>query len=154
MEDTQINLDDDLRLAAQNGKIKAVEGLILSGANIHAFDEVQMTALHYAVQGRNRQLVHWLIKQGADVNSHNADYAGETPLSLAAENGDFGIAKLLLGLGANPYVKGWMWNDALDRAEKRKDSKGDMIRDLILREHPPTKERLKRDYKRERKTKS
>ena len=151
MEDAQIELDDELRLAAQAGDLKTVESAISAGANIHAFDELQNTALHYAATSGNRQLVHWLIQQGADVNSHNADSAGETPLSLAAEKGHFSIAKLLLGLGADPYLKGWMWNDALDRADNRKDALGDKIKDLILREHPPSKERLERDNKRKSK---
>lgn len=148
MKIDQSELTEDLHLAAGNGDLEKVEALIDVGANIHYFDTLSKSALHYAVESGNRQLVHWLIERGADVNSHNADSAGETPLSLAAEKGNFGIAKLLLNLGADPYLKGWMWNDALDRAEMRKDTKGDKIKALILRERPPSKERLKRGYNR------
>ena len=144
----QSELTDDLHFAAGNGDIKTVEDLINAGANIHYFDVLQKSALHHAVESGNRHLVHWLIERGADVNSHNAVHAGETPLSLATESGQFGIAKLLLNCGADPYIKGWMWNDALDRAEKRKDALGDKVKELILRERPPSKERLNRNYKR------
>ena len=144
----QSKLTDDLHSAAGNGDIKKVEELIDAGANIHFFDVLSKSALHHAVESGNRQLVHRLIELGANVNSHNAVHAGETPLSLAAENGQFGIAKLLLNFGADPYIKGVMWNDALDRAEMRKDALGDRIKGLILKERPPSKERLNRKYKR------
>jgi ankyrin repeat protein len=144
----QSDLTSDLHFAASNGDIKKVEDLIAKGANIHHFDTSSKSALYHAVESGNRQLVHWLIEEGANVNSHNSDYAGETPLSIAAELGEFGIAKLLLKSGANPYLKGSMWNDALDRAESRKDELGDKIKTLIIREAPPSKERLKRNYHR------
>ncbi len=133
-------------IAAQKGDISRVEAFIDAGANLHSFDELSYSALHYAVKSGNRQLVHRLLELGADVNSNHTDNGGDTPIIIAAEEGTFGIVKLLLNLGADPYITGWMQLDALDRVERRKDAEGDKIKALILRERPPSKDRLKRDY--------
>lgn len=143
MEYDQADLNTSLHLAVQRGSLTQVEKLIEAGADIHFFDELSFSALHYSVKSGNRQIVHFLLEQGADVNAHNADCAGETAIILAAENGYFGIAKLLLGFGADPYIGGWMQIDALDRAEMRKDARGERIKDLILMQHPPSKKRAK-----------
>ena len=148
MKIDQSEQTEDLHFAAGNGDLKTVEALIDAGANIHYFDTLSYSALHYAVKSGNRQLVHRLLELGADVNSHLAGYAGETPITIAVEEGSFDITKLLLNYGADPYITGWMRLDALDSAEQRKDEKGNKLKALILREHPPSKERLKRDYNR------
>ena len=148
VEPYQLEQIEYLHLAAQKGDIARVEALIAAGASLHDFDELSYSALHYAVKSGNRQLVHRLLELDADVNSHHTDNGGDTPIIIAAEEGAFGIVKLLLHFGADPYITGWMRLDALDRAEKRKDAAGDKIKALILRERPPSKDRLKRDYNR------
>lgn len=53
-----------------------------------------------AVQDRDDNMIDWMIKLGADVNTHGA--SAYTPLNLAVRNGDIDIVRKLLSLGANP----------------------------------------------------
>lgn len=66
--------------ASRNGDFSTVKSLIDSGANVNAMDDDQLTALHHAVIGRNRDIVELLISKGADVNA-KGQY-GQTPFSL------------------------------------------------------------------------
>ena len=91
-EPFQLEQLEYLHFAAQKDDIKRVEELIDAGANIHAFDELSYSALHYAVKSGNRQLVHRLLDLRADVNSHNKDFAGATPIIVAVDEGNLGIA--------------------------------------------------------------
>jgi len=43
-----------------------------------------------------------LVESGADVNYHNAELEGATPLLMAAANADANATRLVLGLGADP----------------------------------------------------
>ena len=136
-----MELNEDLLFAAANGDLERVEKLIDAGADIHFFDEMSKSALHYAVEGAHRQLVHWLIEKGANVNAHLRDNAGDTPMTIAAYQGHFEISKLLLQAGADPYITAWMGKDALDYAINRKDANGEKIKVLIVNMHPPDKKR-------------
>ncbi|WP_051279608.1 ankyrin repeat domain-containing protein [Hellea balneolensis] len=139
--DEQLELNEDLLFAAGSGDHKKVEELLDAGANIHFFDELSKSALHYAVQGAHRQLVHFLLEKGANVNAHLRDNAGDTPITIAAYEGHYAVSKLLLKAGADPYITAWMGKDALDYALGRKDSNGEKIKELIVGMHPPSKDR-------------
>lgn len=71
--DNQLELNEDLLFAAGSGDHKRVEELLDAGANIHFFDELSKSALHYAVEGAHRQLEHFLLTNGADVNAHMSE---------------------------------------------------------------------------------
>ena len=139
--DKQLELNECLLYAVSSGDNKKVEELLDAGADIDFFDELSHSALHYAVKSSDRQLVHFLLARGADVNAHLSDNAGDTPLTIAAYQGHYTISKLLLKSGADPYITAWMGNDALDYATRRKDVNGDKIKELILKMHPPAKDR-------------
>ncbi len=142
--DKQSELNQDLLIAASSGDHKKVEDLIDAGADIHFFDEVSKSALHYAVESADKRLVHLLLEKGADVNAHVSDDAGDTPLTVSAYEGHYAISKLLLNKGADPYITAWMGSDALDYAERRKDDIGEKIKALIIKMHPPDKDRKNR----------
>lgn len=139
--DNLSELNEDLLFAAGSGDYKTVEELLDAGADIDFFDELNRSALHYAVEGAHRRLVHLLLAKGADVNAHVSDNAGDTPMTIAAYQGHYDICKLLLKSGADPYITAWMGNDALYYAVKRNDANGERIKELITKMHPPAKNR-------------
>ena len=61
------------------------------------------TALHYAVRDGRSEAALMLLEAGADINGRTADES--SPLLVATINGNFDLAKDLLGRGADPnYV--------------------------------------------------
>ncbi len=58
------------------------------------------TALHWAAQTEDVEIVDWLLKAGASVKAK--DRYGFTPLYFAAANGNAAIASKLLDAGADP----------------------------------------------------
>jgi len=65
-------------LAAFSGQLDVVKELCYHGANKHLTDKGGSTVLHWATDSGNRQLVEWLLDNGADLNA--ADMNGWTPL--------------------------------------------------------------------------
>ena len=54
-----------------------------------------------AVEFRHRDLVRWLLGQGADANTRNVSLSRQTALHNAAWNGDLDMVKLLVAHGAD-----------------------------------------------------
>jgi hypothetical protein len=72
---------------------------------------------HFAV-------VDFLLRHGAEVNAHDERAIGDTPLGEAASTCSLRMARLLVGSGADPTLRGWMQLNALDRAKERRRSEG------------------------------
>lgn len=87
----------DFLVACEKGDAAEVRKLLKEGANPNAARSSGATALSYAVAGRHLEVVHVLLAAKADPNR---DSFGMAPLFLAAETGDLGIVKALLGAGA------------------------------------------------------
>lgn len=77
--------------------------LLERGADPNAVSGIGNTALMYAVEQRNLEIVKMLVEAGADINTHG--FNGMGPLFPAIFNSDFETAKFLLEHGANPNVK-------------------------------------------------
>jgi ankyrin repeat protein len=93
-----INRADDLGSgSAQLNRI--VSKLINSGIDINAKDNQGNTALHYAAQYYNTELIQLLINSGANVHAENNH--GLTPLFFASRNLDPGIMISLIDIGAD-----------------------------------------------------
>ncbi len=92
----------DLADAAKRGNWAQVRTL-LSGGNPKFTQADGMTALHWAVQANQEDIVGLLLKAGADPNAANR--YGITPLWLAATNGSAAVTRLLLRAGANVSAK-------------------------------------------------
>lgn len=75
------------------------EGLEYTGSGMKG-----NTCLHYACELGSRQLIHWLVENGADVNA--VEYGGgNTPLHNSARLASLHTITYLLEHGANPNVR-------------------------------------------------
>uniref|UniRef100_A0A1I8EFE5 ANK_REP_REGION domain-containing protein n=1 Tax=Wuchereria bancrofti TaxID=6293 RepID=A0A1I8EFE5_WUCBA len=71
----------ELCLCASCGDIETLNSWLAAGADINQQDYGGRTALHIAVESRNKQLIYYLLGQGADPDK--SDYFDLTPLGHA-----------------------------------------------------------------------
>ena len=88
----------ELADAARQGNWAQVRALVSAHAEVRFTQPDGMTALHWAVQGNQVEVVPLLLKAGADPNAANR--YGITPLWLAATNGSASLVRELLKSGA------------------------------------------------------
>jgi ankyrin repeat protein len=135
-------LDDDwfeqerLHRAAAEGDIDEMQRLVAAGYDLHKFDDLQYTPLHYAVAEDRYKAAQWLIEAGSGIDANDEEMIGETPLCIAAQRDYPEMVELLLRHGADPDITGWMGNTARSRADRRKDEEGRQIAALIRRYRP------------------
>ena len=87
-----------LTVAAKNGHLAVVKGLLSSGIDIEARDDGNRTALYAAAAGNKPDVVRFLCESNAKVNilaRHNS----WSPLSAAIHNGYVDVVKTLLKYG-------------------------------------------------------
>lgn len=123
--------NERLHSAASEGDLLEMARLLTNGFQLNAFDDLGYAPLHHAVAAEHYKAAEWLLDQGADVNAHDKELIGETPLGLASQRDYPEIAELLLKRGADPDVRGWMALTARLRAQHRKDKDGQKIAALI-----------------------
>lgn len=121
-----------LHFAAQDGDLKEAKELVAQGFDVHFVDDFSNTPLHCAVKGGHIEVARFLLSVGADVNAHEEEKAGDTPLGEVAQNCSYEMAELLVKAGANPTITGWMGLSALDRARDRKKEEGVRVYELLL----------------------
>ena len=87
--------------AAMRGEVEAVRALLKQGADVNAAQGDGMTALHWAAENGNAEIVAMLIFAGANLEglTRLGDY---TPLHLASKAGRGRAAETLLEAGADP----------------------------------------------------
>ena len=96
----------DLHNAVLGNDLKLAIKLINNGIDVNAPDDDSNTALHFATQNYNFDMVKLLVENGAKVNIKNS--SGNNPLSNAVfncknNNGD--IITYLRNAGADPFSK-------------------------------------------------
>ena len=86
--------------AAMRGEVEAVRALLKQGADVNAAQGDGMTALHWAAESGNVEIVAMLIFAGANLEgvTRLGDY---TPLHLASKAGQGPAAETLLEAGAD-----------------------------------------------------
>lgn len=76
-------------------------------------------------------MLQLLIESGANPNAHDEEKIGDTPLAHVADDCSPKVASLLLEAGADPTIRGWMQQNAIDRATQRTDSEGQEVLRLL-----------------------
>ena len=94
-------LDSPVADAAMNGDIEAVRALLTEGADVNAPQGDGMTALHWAAEAGDVEMLGMLLYAGANVRgvTRLGDY---TPLHLASKAGKERVVAQLLEAGADP----------------------------------------------------
>jgi uncharacterized protein len=90
--------------AARMGDTAAVKRLLQGGADVNAAQEDGMTALHWAAQKGDPELVGMLLSAGANVRA-TTRLGGYTPIHLASQAGHARVVAALLAAGASSDVK-------------------------------------------------
>ena len=85
--------------AAKLGHDAILNTMLKFGLNANTPDKEGHTPLTLALINKQRDAAQVLIKRGADVNAHAADYI--TPLHFAAHQGDIDMVKMLVSYGGN-----------------------------------------------------
>lgn len=106
---TRIDLDQPgedsetvLHRCAQRGHLRAVQKLIRAGANENLQDKYGSTPLGVAVWDIRRDVISYLLDQGADPNLVGGDLGHkEGPLHRACRDSEYEIAKMLIEHGAD-----------------------------------------------------
>ena len=106
-----------LSLAAYYGDVAAVRRLLESGSNPDLQVNGWANALHHAVRKDNEPLVRELLAGGSNPNVSVTARRGETPLMIAAENGNTAIMEILIKMGARIDTIDKMGKNATDYAE-------------------------------------
>jgi ankyrin repeat protein len=119
--------EDSIHTAAWIGNVVADQQHFVSGVDVNTKNKLGRTPMLYAIQRGHKEIAELLISKGAiqvpririndavrqsnieaikqhlavGTNFDGRDYAGETPLYLAADFGDKDIVELLINGGAN-----------------------------------------------------
>ena len=88
----------DIVRAARYGDIAKVEEFLESGVDVNTMDGTGQTALCYAAQHGDKEMVLLLLAYDADVNYKDGR---ATPLCFAAEMGNVDVVDILLSRGAD-----------------------------------------------------
>mmetsp|Transcript_32713 Transcript_32713/g.44939 ORF Transcript_32713/g.44939 Transcript_32713/m.44939 type:complete len:331 (+) Transcript_32713:32-1024(+) len=121
---------------SRTGSTCVVRLLICCGADLDARDYEGSTALHLGVHYNVLPTVEHLISAGADLNLK--DFAGRTPLHRAIQTlpcDPLRMISLLLGYGANPYVRDSSGLSCLDYAFGTWNVPEEIIREFVLKEY-------------------
>ncbi|NOY41481.1 MAG: hypothetical protein GXP26_06555 [Planctomycetes bacterium] len=90
--------------AARDGKLAALQVLLAQGTDVNLQQRnLRGTALHYAAEAGNADIIRELLKHKAETEAR--DTRGYTPLMRAAKKGSAEVVKLLLEAGANINAK-------------------------------------------------
>jgi ankyrin repeat protein len=105
--------------AISGGKTASIRLLLKRGVDVNAHINVEyvdgFTALMFAIENHDQNLIKELLASGADINVANTD--GDTALVSAIEGGDAQCVKFLLEKGAKVNLKGWAGFTPLSRAK-------------------------------------
>jgi hypothetical protein len=86
--------------AALHGELDVARLLLRRGAQVNMSG---WTPLHYAAIGGRTEMITLLLEHHAYIDSPSAN--GTTPLMMAARDGQFRIARLLVEQGADPSLR-------------------------------------------------
>ncbi|XP_046331690.2 serine/threonine-protein phosphatase 6 regulatory ankyrin repeat subunit A-like [Haliotis rufescens] len=85
-----------LHHAAMHGPLECVVRLVRAGSTVNCCDSEGYTPLLCACQGGRADIVQYLVKEGAHINSSRSYKFGETALHIAAKHGHAETVAILL----------------------------------------------------------
>ena len=91
-------------VACHRGHEDVAEWLLSVGANAHARDAEDSTALHNAAYCGHESLVAWLLDEVGGFALDDADEDGHTPLHMACQRGHADLVESLMERGAKDHV--------------------------------------------------
>jgi ankyrin repeat protein len=94
--EVDINTNQMLISASENGHLQVVEYLLSIGANIHARDDY---AVRWASRNGHLKVVEYLVSVGADIHSDN-----DCTTRWASHNGHLEVVQYLVSVGANIHA--------------------------------------------------
>ena len=132
----------DLWTAASQGSVETVRRLLADGAEIDATFVAPgvpgsgAAPLHLAILSDQREMVRFLIGQGADLDAPARDEHGGTPLHWAAALGRLAIARQLIDAGAGVNARDTHGYTPLDATRYQPESAREAKREIarLLRE--------------------
>ncbi|CAH1783527.1 unnamed protein product [Owenia fusiformis] len=94
-----------LMMACYTGKLESVERLRQAGASYDITDKAGCAAIHSAIDGKNSELIEWILDDGADVNTKELSTKWTPLLRCASVNGNVNVASTLIKQGAELDIK-------------------------------------------------
>lgn len=107
--------------AAYRGDVSSVQDLLALGADVHARDGWNSTALMYAAGNGHLDIIQLLLKHGVPIDERSRMH--RTPLMWAAQSGNMVVVKLLIEQGADPSLTDDEGKIATDLADKNGHSR-------------------------------
>jgi ankyrin repeat protein len=98
-------VDDRVKDIVHNALLEAARVIIEQGADVNARDKFGWTLLTQASRYGYLDIILLLLDHGKNVNVDATNNDCNTPLHLAAQNGQFAAARLLVERGANVNVQ-------------------------------------------------
>ncbi|XP_023019839.1 palmitoyltransferase Hip14 isoform X1 [Leptinotarsa decemlineata] len=94
----------DIVKATQYGAFVRVKELVLAGYDVNERDCENVTLLHWAAINNRKEIMHFLIEKGADVDAVGGELQA-TPLHWATRQGHLTAAVILMNAGADPTLR-------------------------------------------------
>lgn len=119
---------------AAGGSLKTLQVFLDAGLNVNSTDNLGVTALMTAAKHRDKRLVTYLIRKGADLNKQ--DSQGRTALmyALEAEPVKLSVVRSLVRNGADVELVDRAGHDAVQRLQSLPQGSGaEQLRSLITK---------------------
>jgi len=120
-----------LHLAAWEGQDHLVKAMINKGVDLFAIDGLSRTALHLAVQRRNRRVVRLLMQAGGETLAIREDDNGDQAIDIATGTERYGV-KRILSKGINKSYRTPIQDIPRNSKHQRKPSHRNQLRSMIL----------------------
>ena len=113
------NLIERFHRAAREGDVSLVESMLQEGVPIDCVDELDQTALFWAIVFNRTGVIRLLLQKGADVNKR--DLFGDTPVHWAASMNLTEVIAMLIKHGASINITINRGEKPIDTARKEKN---------------------------------